>query len=58
VALFGPTNPQGHVVKSPNLRIIEKNISCSHCYRSKCSKHDCMRDITPSEVLAVVKGLM
>jgi ADP-heptose:LPS heptosyltransferase len=58
VALFGPTNPGGHVVKSPSLKVITKNLPCSHCYRSKCSKHDCMRDIMPAEVLAVVKGLM
>ena len=58
VALFGPTNPEGHIVKSPNLKVIEKNLSCSHCYRSKCSKHDCMRDILPSEVLAAVKNLI
>ena len=58
VALFGPTNPEGHVVKTPRLKIIEKNISCAHCYRSKCSKHDCMREITPAEVLSAVKELI
>ncbi|MBN1382088.1 MAG: glycosyltransferase family 9 protein [Deltaproteobacteria bacterium] len=49
-ALFGPTDPKrtgpygdGHVV-------IQKNMSCSPCFKRVCPDRTCMREITAAEV--------
>jgi 3-deoxy-D-manno-octulosonic-acid transferase/heptosyltransferase-1 len=56
VALFGPTDPkrtgpygEGHVV-------IRDNISCSPCLLKKCKTTQCMKNITPEQVYAVVES--
>ncbi len=58
LALFGPTNPGLHTVKDKNLHIIYKEDSCVACYRPKCSNHDCMKQISASEILSKVKELI
>ncbi|MBN1475016.1 MAG: glycosyltransferase family 9 protein [Syntrophaceae bacterium] len=54
IALFGPTDPkrtgpygEGHVV-------IRDNLSCSPCFLKKCKTTNCMKNITPKQVYAVV----
>ena len=58
VALFGPTNPSAHTVRSPNLHIIVKQLSCSFCYKPVCETYECMSRISPSEVLTSLKELL
>jgi len=58
VALFGPTNPQRHLPPARYYAVIHRNISCSPCYKSKCSHRRCMKLITPEEVLKAVEQLL
>jgi len=58
IALFGPTNPSAHTVKSANLHIIVKKLSCSFCYKTVCKTSECMRSISPSEVLRRLKHIL
>ena len=57
IALFGPTNPDSHAVKSNNLEIVFKKMDCSFCYKTKCKKHECMESISSNEVFSLVKKL-
>ena len=58
IALFGPTNPSAHTIKSPNLRIIVKKLTCSFCYKSACKTYECMLNISPLEVAAQLKKIL
>ena len=58
IALFGPTNPSAHTVRSPNLHIIVKKLDCSFCYKPRCETHKCMSIISPSEVLTRLKHIL
>jgi len=58
IAIFGPTNPSYHTVKSKNLRIIYERLPCSFCYKRKCGHHTCMKSITPQKVFFQVKSIL
>ena len=34
----------------------DKNSPCLHCYKKECKKMDCMKNITPAEVLEKIKS--
>lgn len=55
VALFGPTDPNRHLVPSERSVVIQKDISCSPCYLKTCPiGHICMHRISVGEVLGSV----
>lgn len=59
VALFGPTDPERHLVPSGNYTVLRKDMSCSPCYSAHCRLHyKCMRSITPDEVYEAVVKLL
>lgn len=61
IALFGPTNPDRHIVKTSNLYVIYKKLPCSFCYRPQCNKKEknlCMRQITVPQVFTKVKEII
>lgn len=62
IALFGPTDPSRHAVKSDNLHIINKKIDCSCCYKPSCrlksNFNRCMKEIKAQEVMDVIKGIL
>ncbi|MFH1767936.1 MAG: glycosyltransferase [Candidatus Omnitrophota bacterium] len=58
VGLFGPTDPARHVVECDNLHIIHKKTACSFCYKNRCRRLDCMKNITPEEVCRKVKEII
>lgn len=59
IALFGPTDPARHMVPSKNHVIIKKNLKCSPCYNSNCSKgFKCMSSIEVEEVVAAIKNIL
>lgn len=60
VALFGPTMPQFWGPTSEESRVIQHNNVCTGCRRYKCiiKTHECMRTITPQEVINSVKELI
>jgi len=62
IALFGPTDPARHCVKSDNLRIINKKIECSYCYKPNCrlkaNLNRCMKEIKAEEVFEAIKHVI
>ena len=58
VALFGPTEPDRHVVRSDKCVVLCKDdeLRCSPCYKPTCAKtNTCMKRITVDEVMAAMK---
>jgi ADP-heptose:LPS heptosyltransferase len=58
IALFGPTDPVRHTVKSKNLHLFFKKLPCSFCYNPRCKSNICMSEIKPQEVFAKVKTIL
>ncbi|MDP2922277.1 MAG: glycosyltransferase [Candidatus Omnitrophota bacterium] len=61
IALFGPTDPKRHTVKSKNLIIFHSELLCSYCYQPECKlkeKNLCMEKITPQEVFQTIKDIL
>lgn len=61
IALFGPTDPARHTVKSDDLFVFCKKIGCSFCYKAKCKqteKNICMNKISPQDVFLKIKEIL
>ena len=58
VALFGPTDPLRHLPLAKNCVVINKGLTCSPCYKSKCKSMECMELITPQEVIEAIGKLL
>lgn len=61
LALFGPTNPERHIVAGENLYVFHRKLSCSFCYQPRCrqkKENICMKKITPLEVFNKIKELL
>lgn len=60
VALFGPTEAIRHLPPVDRYSVIEKGPACAPCYSPRCEivKHDCMKNISPLEVVGEIEKLM
>jgi heptosyltransferase I len=58
VALFGPTDPARTGPYGAGHTIIRAGLDCSPCLLKKCSTKECMEDISPEQVFAVVKRMI
>jgi lipopolysaccharide heptosyltransferase II len=58
VALFGATDPRRHLPAAKDCAVIKKDLPCSPCYKSKCKTKECMKLITPEEVLEAIVKLL
>jgi len=61
IALFGPTDPTRHIVKSKNITVFTKKLDCSFCYKPQCKlseKNLCMQKITPNEVFKKIENIL
>lgn len=61
IALFGPTDPARHTVKSKDLYVFCEKMPCSFCYRSKCGFEEanhCLAKISPQRVLTKIKEIL
>ena len=58
VALFGPTDYRRHLPPAKDYVVIQKDLSCRPCYKSKCRTKKCMELITPQEVLEAINKLL
>jgi len=58
IALFGPTNPSRHLPPGKDFIVINKNLNCSPCYKTKCRSKRCMVGINPAEVLEAIMNLL
>jgi heptosyltransferase-1 len=51
VGIFGPTNPKRNGAFDPRDKCAFHEMSCSYCYKRKCSTIECLKKITPEEVI-------
>lgn len=60
IAFFGPTDPERHLPPGEKIFVFRKLLTCSPCYGSRCriATHDCMRTISPEEVMEKVEELI
>ena len=58
IALFGPTDARRHLPPGKNFLVINKELHCSPCYKTKCRSKKCMLQISPAEVFAAVIKLL
>lgn len=58
IALFGPTDARRHLPPGNNHVVINKELHCSPCYKTKCRSKSCMVQISPAEVFAAVIKLL
>jgi len=61
IALFGPTDPERHTVKSKDLYIFCEKMPCSFCYRPKCGLQEqssCLAKISPQRVFTRIKEIL
>jgi lipopolysaccharide heptosyltransferase II len=58
IALFGPTDYRRHLPLANNCIVLNKNVSCSPCYKPKCKRRKCMEEITPEEVVEAIEKLL
>ncbi len=58
IALFGPTDPKlTGPYPEDNVVIVRKTISCRiPCYEVNCPDNQCMKAITPDDVIAAIEG--
>jgi lipopolysaccharide heptosyltransferase II len=58
IALFGPTDPRRHLPPAKKFVVLNRELLCSPCYKSKCKNMKCMNLITVEEVLQAVDKLL
>ncbi len=60
IALFGPTIPVFWGPTSKKSKVIQHNNVCTGCRRYECiiKTHECMKTITPEEVISAVKEIL
>ncbi len=58
VALFGPTDPRRTGPYGTGHEIVRTGIDCSPCFSKKCRTCQCMKDISPQQVLAAVERIL
>ncbi|MCX5669507.1 MAG: lipopolysaccharide heptosyltransferase II [Candidatus Omnitrophica bacterium] len=58
IALFGPTDARRHLPPGKNYVVINKELRCSPCYKTKCRSKSCMAQISPAEVFEAVMKLL
>jgi heptosyltransferase-2 len=58
IALFGPTDSRRHLPPGKHCIVINKELDCQPCYKTKCRTKRCMAQITPEEVLAAIEKLL
>lgn len=58
VGLFGPTDPNRNGPFNENDKIAFHKITCSYCYKHKCSKLECMKKIKPDEVAHLCQEIL
>jgi len=59
IVIMGPTDPRYTNTNLEHTIVLRKEIPCAPCHRKKCPEnHECMRGITPDDVLAAAIRLM
>lgn len=60
VAIFGSTDPELTKPLNPNAVVFKKELPCSPCFKRTCKygHYECLKSITPEEVLEQLLGLI
>lgn len=60
VGLYGPTNPQRCGPHGNYQNVLQSTLGCVPCYSRHCRRLDrqCLRDVTPENVLTLVKRIL
>lgn len=60
IAFFGPTDPVRHMPPILKSVVLRRDLKCSPCYSGYCKikTHDCMKQITPEQVVQKILELM
>ncbi|HUK81248.1 MAG TPA: lipopolysaccharide heptosyltransferase II [Verrucomicrobiae bacterium] len=59
VVIMGPTDPRYTASNLEQTIVLRKAMDCSPCHKERCSRnHECMRQITPDEVMHAVAKLL
>jgi heptosyltransferase-2 len=59
IVIMGPTDPRYTNSNLEQTIVLRKELPCAPCHRKKCPEnHECMRGITPDEVLAAAIRLV
>lgn len=59
VAIIGPTDPRYTARNLEQTVVLRRELPCAPCHRKKCPEnHECMRGITPEEVLEAAMRLL
>ncbi len=58
VALFGPTAPWRTGPFGEGHEVLRVDLSCSPCFKKKCNRGDCMRDISVEQVFGSVARIL
>jgi len=58
VGLFGPTDPKRNGPFRSRDLVAYHEVACSRCYRRTCKTTDCLRLVTPDEVLSLVRRIV
>jgi len=59
VVFFGPTDPGRTAPSGSPVRVLDRYVFCSPCYRQKCPYgHECMKEITVDDAVRAVEELL
>ncbi len=58
IALFGPTDPRRHLPSSENIALLNAELACQPCYKSKCASIECMKQISVEKVEEAIFKLL
>ena len=60
IAFFGPTSPTRHAPPAKNKIIVNKQLTCTPCYKPHCKilTHACLKEITPEEVMEKIQSII
>ncbi len=58
IGIFGPSNPRRNGPFNPRDKVAFHEMECSNCYKRACPTIECLKKITPQEVVALCHQLL